>query len=179
MKTHLSFRTAAITMLLAVAGWANAQDNTATTTINIILADDISIDAGSAAAGGTVDFKYTTAADYHQTQHKEVKNSLIVTSTKSFDIKVKANGTHFVSGDDKIPVNVLQVKVVPGGTMTGNAREISLSPEDQVLVSGAGFGAQRSLHVNYSVPAEKAQKDLLGNPRGSYAQTITYTATAK
>lgn len=179
MNTHLIFKTAVFSLLLAGAAGLNAQDNTAGTTVNIILADDISIDASSAAGGGTVDFNYTTAADYNETKNVEVKNSLVVTSTKYFDVKVKADGTDFINGADKIPVEVLQLSVVPGGTMTGSPREVQLSPQDQVLVSGASYGFQRSLNLRYSVSAEQAKKQLLGKPRGTYAQTITYSATAK
>jgi len=179
MNTHLFFKTAAVCLLLAGAAGLNAQDNTAGTTVNIILADDISIDASSAAGGGTVDFNYATAADYNETKNVEVKNSLVVTSTKSFDVKVKADGSDFINGVDKIPVEVLQLSVVPGGTMTGNPHEVQLSPQDQVLVSGAGYGFKRSLNLRYSISAEQAKKQLLGKPRGTYTQMITYTATAK
>ena len=40
---------------------AQAQNTTATTTVNITLNDVISIDAGSTAIGNTVDFNYATA----------------------------------------------------------------------------------------------------------------------
>jgi hypothetical protein len=82
----------------------------ATTTVNITLNDVISIDAGSTAIGGTVAFNYVTAADYNSDQTITKANSLKVTSTKNFNVKVKAGGPNFVNGSNSIPVDVLTIK---------------------------------------------------------------------
>ncbi len=157
----------------------SAQKNTATTTVNIMLKDVISIDDNSVAAGGVVDFNYETAADYNNDKSVEVKNSLLVTSSKAFDIKVKAGDTHFKNGTNSIPVNVLTITAAPGGTMTGTPTPVVLSStKDQNLITGADKGALRSLNINYTIPAAKAQTELLGKPAGTYTQTVTYTATA-
>ena len=81
-----------------------AQNTTATTAVNITLNDVISIDAGSTAIGGTVAFNYVTAADYNSDQTITKANSLKVTSTKNFNVKVKAGGPNFVNGSNSIPV---------------------------------------------------------------------------
>ncbi|MCJ8498908.1 peptidoglycan-binding protein LysM, partial [Chryseobacterium salipaludis] len=67
---------------------AQSSSNEATTTVNINLQDVISIDAGSVAAGGVVDFNYTNTTDYNNDKTVGVKNSLVVTSSKAFDVKV-------------------------------------------------------------------------------------------
>ena len=169
-----------------VLGTKNTQAQTGTnsnpvsTTVNIILSDVISIDAGSVANSGSVDFNYTTAAHYNAPMNVTVPNSLIVTSSKNFDVKVKAEGTNFVNAAhaDVIPVNVLQVKAVTGGTMVGTLNDITLSNADQVLVTNATLGAQKSLSIDYSISAKKAQTVLLGKAAGTYTQKVTYTATA-
>ncbi len=150
----------------------------ASTSVNIILADVIAMDAGSVASGGAVDFNYGTTADYNSSKNVTVPNSLVIISSKNFDIKVKSEGASFVSGANAIPVDVLQVKAMAGGSLTGTLNEVTLSPTDQVLVSNASSGSKQSLNIAYSIPAEKASKVLLGKPKGTYTQTVTYTATA-
>jgi len=86
----------ALTFGAILFGTNHAQaQNTATTTVNITLNDVISIDAGSTAIGNTVDFNYATAADYNSDQTITKANSLKVTSTKNFNVKVKAGGASF------------------------------------------------------------------------------------
>ncbi len=164
-----------------VLGTTNAQAQTSNavgTTVNIILADVISIDEGSVASEGVVDFNYATTTDYNSAKNVLVPSSLVITSSKNFDVKVKAEGENFVSGSNLIPVNVLQIKAVDGGTLVGTKNEITLSNADQILVSNATLGARKSLSIDYSISAEKASTVLLGKAPGTYTQRVTYTATA-
>ena len=148
------------------------------TIVNIILADVLSIDEGSVASEGVVDFNYLNTTDYNSSKNVTVPNSLVIISSKNFDVKVKSDGANFVSGANVIPVDILQVKAVNGGTLVGTLNEITLSTADQVLVSNATLGAKQSLSIDYSISAEKASKVLLGKPFGTYTQKVTYTATA-
>ncbi|MCD0480693.1 peptidoglycan-binding protein LysM [Chryseobacterium sp. LC2016-29] len=146
--------------------------------VNIILADIIAMDIGTAASEGTVDFNYGSTKDYNSSKNVTVPNSLVIISSKNFDIKVKSEGTHFVNGTNLIPVDILQVKAIPGGSLVGTLNEVTLSTTDQVLVSNASLGTKQSLNIDYSISAEKASKVLLGKPQGTYIQKVTYTATA-
>ncbi|QQQ29059.1 peptidoglycan-binding protein LysM [Chryseobacterium indoltheticum] len=150
----------------------------ASTSVNIILADVIAMDIGTAASEGAVDFNYGSTNDYNSSKNVTVPNSLVIISSKNFDVKVKSEGANFVSGANAIPVDILQVKAVPGGSLVGTMNEVTLSTNDQVLVSNASLGSKQSLNIAYSISAEKASKVLLGKPRGTYTQKITYTATA-
>ena len=175
---------AALALGAFVFGTTTAQAQTGTnsnsvsTNVNIILSDVISIDEGSIASEGVVDFNYVTTTDYNTAKNVTKANSLVITSSKNFDVKVKAEGKNFISGTNSIPVNVLQVKAVTGGTIVGTMKEITLSDEDQILVSNATLGARKSLSIDYSISAEKAQTVLLGKPAGTYKTKVTYTATA-
>ena len=151
---------------------------TASTTVNIILADVISIDAGSAATNGTVAFNYASSADYNTAKNQTIAESLIVTSSKNFDVKIKAEGSTFTNGTNFIPVDVLQVQAVTGGSIVGTFNTITLTTADQILVSNATKGAKKSLSIDYSISAEKASTVLLGKAPGTYTQQVTYTATA-
>ncbi|MEJ5049560.1 peptidoglycan-binding protein LysM [Chryseobacterium culicis] len=148
------------------------------TSVNIILSDVIAMDIGSVASEGTVDFNYGSTKDYNSSKNVTVPNSLVIISSKNFDVKVKSEGTHFVSGANVIPVDILQVKAIPGGSLVGTLNEVTLSTTDQVLVSNASLGTKQSVNIAYSISAENASKVLLGKPQGTYTQKITYTATA-
>ncbi|MFC3158033.1 peptidoglycan-binding protein LysM [Chryseobacterium arachidis] len=173
---------AALTFGAIILGTSNvqAQNTTATTTVNITLNDVISIDAGSTAIGNTVDFNYVTAADYNSDQTITKANSLKVTSTKNFNVKVKAGGANFINGTNFIPVNVLTIKAATAsGTMGGTKSAVVLSATDQTLVSNAPLGSALTLNLDYMIPASKSSSsDILGKPAGTYTQTVTYTATA-
>jgi hypothetical protein len=148
------------------------------TSVNINLADIISIDEGSVASGGAVDFNYVNTTDYNSSKSVMVPNSLVINSSKNFDVKIKSEGANFVSGANIIPVDVLQVKAISGGSLMGTMNEVTLSTNDQMLVSNASVGSKQILNIAYSISAEKASKVLLGKPKGTYTQTVTYTATA-
>ena len=179
MKKQIIIATLALGAFVLGTSNAQAQDsNPVKTTVNIILSDVISIDEGSVASEGVVDFNYVTTTDYNTAKNVTVANSLVVTSSKNFDVKVKADGENFVSGSNVIPVSVLQVKAVDEGSMVGTFNEITLSAADQVLVTNATLGAKKSLSIDYSISAENAKNILLGKEAGTYTQKVTYTATA-
>lgn len=151
----------------------------ATATVSIKLQDVISIDPGSAAIAENVNFVYNTASDYFTDQTISKANSLKVTSTKSFDVKVKAEQAFFKSPSHEIPVNVLTIKPsTAAGTMGGTKNTVVLSTNDQTLVSGAALGSELTLNLDYTIPAAKAKStDILGKPAGTYTQKVIYTAT--
>jgi hypothetical protein len=178
MKKQIVIATLALAAFVLGTNTIQAQ-TTASTTVNIILSDIISIDAGSVATNGIVGFNYATSTDYNSPQNVTVANSLIVSSSNNFNVKVKAEGANFMNGSNVIPVDVLQVKAVPaGGTMVGTFKTIALSATDQELVSNATLGAKKSLSIDYSISADKASTVLLGKEPGTYTQKVTYTATA-
>lgn len=165
------------TFLTLSLGTAQAQQ--AKTRVNIVLADVISIESGSAANGGNVDFHYENVNDYNSEKVTTVPNSLIITFTNPFDLKVKANGENFENGSYNIPVNVLTIKRNASSQITGNSSPIILSTQDQVLISGADRGSKLNLDLDYIIPQSRSSStDILGKPAGTYTQQITYTATA-
>lgn len=107
MKNQIIFT--ALTLGAIVLGTNTVKAQTGTTTapistaVNIILNDVISIDAGSVAIGGVVDFNYVTSEDYNNDKTATVANSLKVTSTQNFNVNVKAAGSNFSDGTNVIP----------------------------------------------------------------------------
>jgi len=180
MKKQIAIAALTIGAFVLGTNTVQAQNTTATTAVNITLNDVISIDNGSTAGGGTVAFNYVTAADYNTTQTVAQANALKVTSTKNFNVKVKAGGANFVNGSNSIPVDVLTIKAsAASGTMGGTKTDVILSVAEKTLVANAPLGSALTLNLDYTIPAAKSSSsDILGKPAGTYTQTVTYTATA-
>lgn len=152
--------------------------NETSATVQLTLIDILSIDNSNSS--GTIDFNFQTSEDYNTGKNITIENNITVSSTTDFDIKVKAEGTHFLNtqNEDRIPVQALQIKAVAGGTMEGRFSDIILSNEEQMLVSNATLGMQMSLNIQYTISAEKSRTVLLGKQPGTYTQRLTYIATA-
>lgn len=151
----------------------------ATTTVNIVLADVFSIDSESVGIDGNVNFAYHTVEDYLSEQVVSISNSLVLTFSKDFDIKVRAEGAYFENGDHKIPVNVLTIRPNESSTVSGTFIPIELSDTDQFLVGGSSLGSKLELDLDYIIPQSKASSsDILGKPAGTYTQIVVFTATA-
>lgn len=169
------------TLLLGALTATMAQVSPTSTTVNLILEDVIAFDNGSVAAGGQVDFNFITADDYNSGHSVDVPNSLIVTSTRNFDVHVKADDTSFTDGTNNIPVSVLKIKVITGGNTNAsstNIPEVTLSNSDKLLAGDVTKGSKLVFDLNYSISALDASTVILGKPAGTYTQTVTYTATA-
>lgn len=183
MKNQIIFT--ALTLGAIILGTNTVQAQTGTTTapistaVNIILNDVISIDAGSVAIGGEVNFNYVTSEDYNNDKTATVANSLKVTSTQNFNVNVKAADSNFSDGTNVIPVNVLRIQGATTGSMGGDRPVITLTDADQILVGNADLGSALTLDINYTIPATEASSSkILGKKAGKYTQNVTYTATA-
>lgn len=175
-KNHLLIAMMGVSMLF---GFHTVEAQGAKTRVSIVLVDVLSIDPGSAANGGVVDFHYETVEDYNSDKMTTVPNSLIITFTKPFDLKVKANGANFENGTNFIPVDVLTIKRNENSNITGTSSPVVLSTQDQVLVSGAGQGSMLALDLDYLIPqARSSSADILGKLGGTYTQEITFTVSA-
>ncbi|AZI22316.1 peptidoglycan-binding protein LysM [Chryseobacterium taklimakanense] len=179
MKANVIIRVLCIGVVFLSSLMVRAQHSgQVSAVVNIVLADVLSIDLGSGTTDAALNFNYLNTSDYNAAKTVTVPNSLVIISSKNFDLKVKSEGADFVNGTDTIPVDVLQIKAVAGGSLVGTFNEVTLSEADKVLVSNASVGAGQSLNIAYSISAEKASKVLLGKARGTYSQKVIYTATA-
>lgn len=169
-----------IIAFMALALGANAQTKTATasTVLKIKVTEFISVEDGNLttvgttpAAGAEVNFIYDEAADYEKDQEKVITNHLKVASTNSFQVTAKAMGPNFESGINTIPVGVLDV--TPAAPGSGTAKTIRLTDAEQQVLTGVKAGL-RQIDVKYTIPAKRAQEDILGRPSGTYQQTIIY-----
>lgn len=183
MKNQIIFT--ALTLGAIILGTNSVKAQTGTTTaevktaVNIVLNDVISIDAGSVAIGGVVNFNYVTSGDYNNDKTATVVNSLKITSTQNFNVNVKAGGDNFVNGSLLIPINVLRIQGATTGSMGGSRPVLTLTDADQILVGNAPLGSALALDINYTIPATEASTSkILGKKAGTYTQKVIYTATA-
>lgn len=153
---------------------------TSSTNVKINLTDFITTEAGNQTDTGktpgaaVVEFNYPNAASYTVNQEKSLTGHLKVTATKTFQVTVKAAGANFVNGASNIPVNVMDI--TPTAPGSGTAKTVNLSTTDQSILTGVTAGI-KTVDVKYSIPAAKAQSDILGKPQGTYQQTVVYTFT--
>lgn len=180
MKNKIILSALAIGAFVFGTNNAQAQTHTATTAVNITLKNVITIDKiNSLGNEGQVDFNFTHLNHYNDGLSATVPNSLIITSTKNFDIHVKAEGANLSFGSNDIPVEVLTITAAVGGSMAGVQNSIILSKVDQLLIGNVPLGSDLTLNLDYTIPGDKSSSDILGMPAGTYTQNITYTARPK
>ncbi|HUH18724.1 hypothetical protein [Albibacterium sp.] len=162
---------------------ANTSVKAQTANVTINLSDVISIDPSSTAAGANIGFSYPNEAAYRADQTVSQNDHLIITSTKAFDVKVKAGGENFIgtSGDatgKTIPISVLTIKVNGSSDVGGTASEVVLTgaTEPQTLITNAPLGSLKLVDIDYFIPKERSSSDdILGKAAGDYKQTVTYS----
>ncbi len=153
------------------------------TTVNIILNDVLSIEHGPGANAKEVNFTYATASDYNTDQNQSVPNTLLVTSSKRFQLKVEAQGPNFVSPtakDEVIPISVMNISVNSGDALpaVNINKPVTLAVTPQEILSKGLVGARKSVGILYTIPAAQAQKHLIGKPEATYTQKVVFTATS-
>ncbi|MCS4227999.1 hypothetical protein [Sphingobacterium sp. BIGb0165] len=154
---------------------AKAQNPSATSgpvTVNINLTDAISITLGAAP---TVNFNYTTAADYAGAKTVEKASHFTVVSNKPYDLTVTAGGAFTPAGGPALDIVTVTVPAATanGGTPVANV-PLSTSPAALVNNSTASTGAVYTVDYTISNPAS-----LLNLAGSTYSTTVTYTATQR
>ncbi len=153
---------------------------TSSTNVKINLTDFITTEPGNQTVPGqtpgaaAVVFDYPNAASYTVDQVVSLAGHLKVTATKTFQVTVKALEANFKNGSNIIPVGVMDI--TPTAPGSGTATKVTLTAADQPILTGVTPGI-KTIDVKYSIPAAKAQSDILGKPQGTYQQTIVYTFT--
>lgn len=179
MKKQLLIGALSFAAILLLNTSVKAQ--TAEVTIN--LADVVSIDPSQGAGNdGDITFDYEDAADYNETKTVSKAGHLIVTSSKNFDVTVTPSAEFFTGGDGDVPLSVLTVKVANVATIGGtpaNANGTELTGIAAIdLIDGVTLGSERSIDIDYIIPAAKAQDVLLGKKEAAYTATVTYTVSS-
>lgn len=123
----------------------------------------ISVISGS----GTPNFTFNTISQYTNGITNINAVQLIISSTRSFNVTVKAATPNFMDGfSGTISTSTLSVRPYGGGYFTG------LSTTDNTIYSNIPSGYNITLGVDYNINI-----GLSGYSAGSYSGSVIYTAT--
>ncbi|MGE8428830.1 MAG: hypothetical protein ACN6O7_13175 [Sphingobacterium sp.] len=139
-------------------------------TVNINLTDAISITLG---ASPTVNFAYTSAADYTASKTVEKVGHFTVVSNKPYNLTVAATAAFTPAGGPALNIVTVTVPAASanGGTPVANV-PLSTTAASLVTNSTASTGASYTVDYTIANPAS-----LLNLGASAYSTTVTYTAT--
>lgn len=178
MKKHLKIAlitTVGIAGALLSAKSTFAVTATATSTLNVVLTDVVSITVNPSSS--TVSLNFGTSADYLNGVNSGVlADHLTVASTQSFTVTVKSDGD-LINGSESIPIADIGVTASAGtGSPVGTPGSVaSLTTSDQSLITSSNPTLESKYSMQYSATGGA---DFIGLTAGTYAATITYTVTA-
>lgn len=99
---------------------------------------------------------------------------MLLSSTVPYNLTVRASGDFANGGGTTIPASTVTVEGISSET---GVTAVALSVAPQTLISGASPVIDRSLNLQYKIPAAQTT-NLLGKIAGVYQSTITFTCTA-
>jgi hypothetical protein len=164
-----------ITGALLSAKPSFAVSATATSTLNVVLADVVSITVNP--SNSTVNLNFATSADYQNGVNSGVlADHLTIASTQSFTVTVKSDGD-LVNGAENIPIGDIGITASAGtGSPVGTPGAVAaLSSTDQSLITSTNPTLESKYSMQY---AATGGTDFIGLTAGTYTATITYTVTA-
>lgn len=169
--------------MMAVLGIAFGLSNTAQAqasasfspvTVNVKLADAIGIEASAGAA--SILFEYNGISDYNADKSATVAKQFKVTSTRSYNLSVKASGDFVGSAPEKtLALNILRVSAKKNSETVFPTETAISSSSGTVLVSGATPTLAADYDIAYKI---LSSSELVGKDAGTYTTTLTYTVTA-
>ncbi|KIO78987.1 hypothetical protein TH53_00410 [Pedobacter lusitanus] len=206
MKKQLLTVTAILGMMAFTSSESKAQIGTSpvnpvvkttaivnTTQVNITLNDIIGAIPGTNGTGKdiatagttgtgiteTIDFQYSTLADYEADKTVEKIKTITAMSSKGYNLTVKALAANFTqgSGTDKIPVSVLKLNVKRSSEVAYSNNPISpVTTSTQIYASEPGTSGT-SYDVKYSI-AKTDIATYITKSSGMYSVTLYYTLEA-
>lgn len=125
-------------------------------------------------ASTVVNMNFNSASTYQKGLSAALSNPVTLSSTVPYQVTVRAGG-NFSSGTTTIPAGVVIVEAAPSETSTVTPVVLSTSP--QLLVNGTTAVIDRTLNLQFRIPATQTA-NLLGKPAGTYANTVIFSLVA-
>lgn len=185
MKKTLKIACFALLSVIGVV--ANAQTYTgksATTTLNVTLANAYDIQIGQSSV--TINMNAPNHFLSGNSSGNQIGH-LVVNASTGYEVKVAAT-TELLNGAASIPVSTVTVKpelgayggagttpVVTDLTLTDNALAVGTQ---KTIISKDTGESKREYNVNYEIPAIQAN-EYLNKATGTYSTTITYSLFSK
>ncbi|MEC5145307.1 hypothetical protein [Chitinophaga sp. 212800010-3] len=157
---------------MAFLSTIEAQNATATTNLNVILADVVNIEIADA----NVNLNFTTAANYRDGVSVTKPAHLKVSSNRKYQVSVKAaSGQLTGPASSTIPVNTIKVEAtgtLPSDIDASATVGKNLSATDQVIIKRNVPAVQDTYDIKYTA---SGGNDYVGKASGTYTTVLTYT----
>lgn len=121
-----------------------------------------------------VNLTFSTANQYKNGLSQDIPAHITVSKTTPYNLYVRATTANFASGANNIPLNVMRIGPMSGQT---GVQSVTLSATPQQLINAADPVIDRSLNIQYSIPASETHK-LLNKPAGTYSTTVIFSFVA-
>jgi len=122
----------------------------------------------------SVNLPFTTTSNYVNGVSTNMPTHLKLSKTTPYNLYVRATSSSFTSGVNSIPLSVLRIGPMAGQT---GVNTVTLSTTAQQLIQNADPVIDRTLNMQYSIPASQTS-NLLGKPAGTYTANIVYSFVA-
>lgn len=122
----------------------------------------------------SVHLTFSSPIDYQSGVMEDMPQHLRISNTIPYDLYVWATSGSFDSGNETLPLDVLQIGPMPGEV---GVNTITLSNSPQKLIDSADPVIDRYLNVRYQIPASQTSR-LMGKNSGLYSTDIIYSFVA-
>jgi len=176
MKKNLLTIAAVLTALVFANNEAKAQNSVLkTVAVNVELKDVTAVGPEGPSGAANVDFLYATASDYNNDKSVTIPNQFNVTSTKAYDILLRAdkNFEGQTTSSQTLPLDILKVSARTSGTGTFGASKIP-TLTNEVFVENAAAALNQSFDVLYTI---EKNETLLVAPKQKYTTNLIYSVT--
>lgn len=126
----------------------------------------------------TVSLNFDNQSNYTTGVTSAVTNQISLSSTAPYNVTVRASTTAFVNTTDAsstIPLNVMTIEGMTGQT---GITPIVLSTTAQPIITSGNPVIDRSINLQYRIPAAQVVSNILGKGQGNYNATIVFTIVA-
>lgn len=126
----------------------------------------------------TVSLNFDNQSNYTAGVTSPVTNQLSLSSTAPYNVTVRASTPAFVNTTDvnsTIPLSVMTIEGMSGQT---GITPIVLSTTAQPIVTAGNPVIDRSINLQYRIPAAQVVSNILGKGQGNYNATIVFTIVA-
>lgn len=174
-KIYISFLTVLVASTTALAQEVGFAKNR----VALELSDVMGLELYGTSSG-MVNFEFKSVDDYQNGVSILMKDHLVVTSNRKFNVVARAATKNFTAGGfDFIPVSVLRIDVA-NTEIQGNYSNLPiehLSTIDRPLLLQVPPLLNKFLNIRYSIPSMLVNRHLLGKQPGLYTNAIIYTLT--
>ncbi|QNK64685.1 hypothetical protein H7F33_09495 [Pedobacter sp. PAMC26386] len=145
--------------------------------VNVELKDVIGVGPDGPTGSPTVDFVYETVSDYNGNKSVTVPSQLNVTSTKAYNILIKASGDFIgqTTAAKTIPLTILKVSAkTTGGSTFGP--DVIPTIANQIIFTGAPATLSQSFDLLYKIDKNAV---LLTADKQKYSTDLIYSVSAQ